>query len=349
MAGSVGLNLACANHVILMDPWWNPMVEEQALNRVHHIGQTKIVHVYKLTIRGTVEDRILELQERKRELAKEVFGGISIPAKHDLESEQMMELLGFRDSANPRVEPADVTDDGERADRRLLPSSSRADTVLFGSPPLFPSWAPLLPTPTTLLIVMTDEKRPEQPTPPSPAGELLDEIHFALARNNWQRLRELSIQPGGFGHEGRKEVWPFVLHATAVRRFSRPATSQGTPPLKESPKGPGGTDSPGSSEPEKVPDDTFEEGAEEPHPDERQVGLDTDRSFVVYPPEGQTQRATRKAELHDLIVGILRRRRRLSYFQGYHDVISVLYLTLRDSSESGEQQPSPLLLSCGEK
>ncbi|KAJ6600020.1 SNF2 family N-terminal domain-containing protein [Mycena vulgaris] len=69
-AGGVGLNLTACNHVILVDMWWNPAVEEQAFDRTHRVGQTRDVHIYKLKIDDTVEDRILQLQEKKRELTK---------------------------------------------------------------------------------------------------------------------------------------------------------------------------------------------------------------------------------------------------------------------------------------
>ncbi|KAF7291121.1 DNA repair protein RAD5 [Mycena indigotica] len=65
-AGGQGLNLTCCNHVILVDMWWNPAVEEQAFDRTHRVGQKRDVHIYKLRVEETVEDRILELQDRKR-------------------------------------------------------------------------------------------------------------------------------------------------------------------------------------------------------------------------------------------------------------------------------------------
>lgn len=68
-AGGVGLNLTAASHVILVDPWWNPAVEEQAIDRVHRIGQKKKVTVSRLVVRGTIEENILDLQARKKELA----------------------------------------------------------------------------------------------------------------------------------------------------------------------------------------------------------------------------------------------------------------------------------------
>ncbi|MDZ4289918.1 MAG: SNF2-related protein, partial [Prosthecobacter sp.] len=67
-AGGYGLNLTAADHVILLDPWWNPAVEAQAIDRAHRIGQQRVVTAYRLAIRGTVEERILALQARKRGL-----------------------------------------------------------------------------------------------------------------------------------------------------------------------------------------------------------------------------------------------------------------------------------------
>jgi superfamily II DNA or RNA helicase len=72
-AGGVGLNLPSASHVILFDPWWNPAVEAQAIDRTHRIGQDKTVLAFRLVSTGTVEERILELQERKRSLVTEIL------------------------------------------------------------------------------------------------------------------------------------------------------------------------------------------------------------------------------------------------------------------------------------
>jgi len=73
-AGGVGLNLTAADHVFLLDPWWNPAVEDQAADRAHRIGQDKPVIVHRLVARDTVEERILVLQERKRKLAQAAVG-----------------------------------------------------------------------------------------------------------------------------------------------------------------------------------------------------------------------------------------------------------------------------------
>lgn len=72
-AGGVGLNLTCASVVILMDPWWNPGVEDQAIDRVHRLGQTEDVLVKRYVVKDTVEDMIQTLQQRKEALAKHVL------------------------------------------------------------------------------------------------------------------------------------------------------------------------------------------------------------------------------------------------------------------------------------
>lgn len=72
-AGGLGLNLTAAEYVFLLDPWWNPAVEAQAIDRAHRVGQTKNVFAYRLICRDTVEEKILELQKQKRELAETIL------------------------------------------------------------------------------------------------------------------------------------------------------------------------------------------------------------------------------------------------------------------------------------
>ena len=69
-AGGVGLNLTSADYVFILDPWWNPAVEMQAINRVHRIGQDKPVFVYKLITENTLEEKILDMQVKKQLLAE---------------------------------------------------------------------------------------------------------------------------------------------------------------------------------------------------------------------------------------------------------------------------------------
>lgn len=72
-AGGLGLNLTAADYVFLLDPWWNPAVEMQAIDRAHRLGQTRQVFAYRLICRGTVEEKIAELQVRKKELADAIL------------------------------------------------------------------------------------------------------------------------------------------------------------------------------------------------------------------------------------------------------------------------------------
>ncbi len=72
-AGGLGINLTAADYVILFDPWWNPAVETQAVDRTHRIGQTNRVITYKIITRNTVEEKILKLQEKKKKLAQEII------------------------------------------------------------------------------------------------------------------------------------------------------------------------------------------------------------------------------------------------------------------------------------
>ncbi|KAJ7115882.1 rab-GTPase-TBC domain-containing protein [Mycena epipterygia] len=122
--------------------------------------------------------------------------------------------------------------------------------------------------------------------------------------SDWEEYRRMSLSPGGFGDK-RTEIWPKVLHA------------QPLPPFPE-----------GSTADESSC-----------HPDERQIRLDTERSFVLYPVDSKTDKDTLQSELHDLLVEIFRKHPKLNYFQGYHDIITVLLLTL----------PRELQLPCAEQ
>ena len=75
LAGGVGLNLIGGNHVFMLDMHWNPALEMQAADRCHRVGQNRDVHIHKFVCSGTVEERILQLQTKKLELAKNVLDG----------------------------------------------------------------------------------------------------------------------------------------------------------------------------------------------------------------------------------------------------------------------------------
>jgi superfamily II DNA or RNA helicase len=91
-AGGTGLNLTAADTVIHLDPWWNPAVERQATDRAHRMGQTNNVFVYKLIAAGTVEERILEMQERKAAIAEGIFSK-DPDARFTIETEDLERLF----------------------------------------------------------------------------------------------------------------------------------------------------------------------------------------------------------------------------------------------------------------
>ena len=90
-AGGTGLNLTAADHVFLVDPWWNPAVEDQASDRAHRIGQDKPVMVYRIVAEDTVEERIIALQQRKRAIAEAALGGADQAAS--ITRDDLMALL----------------------------------------------------------------------------------------------------------------------------------------------------------------------------------------------------------------------------------------------------------------
>ena len=95
-AGGVGLNLTGADTVILVDLWWNPAVESQAIGRAHRMGQDQAVEVYRLVTRGTIEEKIQELQEQKRNLVSEVLDGTE--SRGSLTLTEIQEILGISEA-----------------------------------------------------------------------------------------------------------------------------------------------------------------------------------------------------------------------------------------------------------
>ena len=91
-AGGAGLNLTAADYVIHMDPWWNPAVEDQASDRAHRIGQQRPVTIYRLVTTATIEEKIVELHQRKRHLADSLLEGSSSAGK--ISVDDMMQLMG---------------------------------------------------------------------------------------------------------------------------------------------------------------------------------------------------------------------------------------------------------------
>ncbi len=90
-AGGFGLNLTAADYVLHMDPWWNPAVEDQASDRAHRIGQTRPVTVYRVVAKGSIEEKILDLHQRKRDLADRLLEGADAAAT--LSTAELMDLI----------------------------------------------------------------------------------------------------------------------------------------------------------------------------------------------------------------------------------------------------------------
>ncbi|MEN8213911.1 MAG: SNF2-related protein [Pseudomonadota bacterium] len=98
-AGGIGLNLTAADTVIIYDPWWNPAVESQAMDRAHRIGQENPVFVYKLITENTVEEKILAMQERKRSLAEGIYDESKQEGRLQLTAEELGELFTLQTEA----------------------------------------------------------------------------------------------------------------------------------------------------------------------------------------------------------------------------------------------------------
>ena len=104
-AGGVGLNLTAADHVFLLDPWWNPAVENQAIDRTHRIGQKNRVIAYRLLMRNTIEEKVRILQEQKQQMLDDVLG-----------EEAFSRSLEMKDIEYLFSPDKDITEDGHSVD-----------------------------------------------------------------------------------------------------------------------------------------------------------------------------------------------------------------------------------------
>lgn len=94
-ASNAGINLTAASTVYLLEPWWNPAIEEQAMDRVHRIGQKEDVKIVRLIARDTIEERILQLQTKKRKLAKNAFGRKGQKEQREIDRDDLTALMNL--------------------------------------------------------------------------------------------------------------------------------------------------------------------------------------------------------------------------------------------------------------
>ena len=133
--GSVGLNLQFTNYVFLFDRWWNPAVEDQAINRAHRLGQKEPVFITRFVTPNTIEGRIAEVLEKKRELFNELIGQNGPPPSLGLSEEDMFGLFDIRAAAAGGVTAKELhvalsaADAGQRAGAGTIRSRGRAEAV----------------------------------------------------------------------------------------------------------------------------------------------------------------------------------------------------------------------------
>ncbi|MCJ1377448.1 hypothetical protein MMC17_000543 [Xylographa soralifera] len=131
--GSLGLNLTAASRVVILEPFWNPFVEEQAIDRVHRLNQTVDVVVYKITIGGSVEERILDLQEKKRALAAAAIEGQAV-AK--LSMQDILNLFKHDAEHDPRHEMHNQLGAKTRVLPAVAPSTNSRESSIRSTPPV---------------------------------------------------------------------------------------------------------------------------------------------------------------------------------------------------------------------
>ncbi|OSX77817.1 hypothetical protein BU14_0134s0038 [Porphyra umbilicalis] len=195
-AAGTGLTLTNANHVFMMDMWWNPAVEAQAVGRCHRIGQTKHVHVYRLHIGSSVETKILEIQAKKEEMASGALGveGVQTLGRQRLTLEEVMSLFGRFSGEDANAETA-----AQRAARHAQivaaaaanhagtgTAAAAAAAPLFAPPPAAPA---LLPPPLAEAMPMRRKARRR-----SAPGAVADPVAAA-----WAHLQQLQQQGPALG------------------------------------------------------------------------------------------------------------------------------------------------------
>jgi len=109
-AAGTGITLHSADYVFLLDPWWNPSVEEQAIDRVHRIGQTRTVFVYRMVTQGTIEERITALKAEKKQLFRRIIEGMSGDVDLGEHFKSLRQLIELAAEPAESAESAEIVD-----------------------------------------------------------------------------------------------------------------------------------------------------------------------------------------------------------------------------------------------
>ncbi|GAB0488916.1 hypothetical protein MMPV_000129 [Pyropia vietnamensis] len=212
-AAGTGLNLTNANHVFMMDMWWNPAVESQAVGRCHRIGQTKAVYVYRLYIAASVESKILEIQDKKQEMADGALGveGVQTLGRQRLTLEDVLALFGRFSGGDADAEtPAQRAANHARilAANRTEPAGAVANAAAAASAAARMAIAPALIPP----LAPTPRRRRRSGVPDDMVGVLqrvsdLAQLQAAPnAGSSWAPQPPLGVAagalPGGGGRAG---------------------------------------------------------------------------------------------------------------------------------------------------
>ena len=96
-AAGLGVTLTAADYVFIMDPWWNPAVEEQAIDRAHRIGREKPTLIYRMIAQGTIEERVRELQKIKKQTFQQILGDTECTTRLSEYFSDLEELINFRE------------------------------------------------------------------------------------------------------------------------------------------------------------------------------------------------------------------------------------------------------------
>ncbi|KAF8531086.1 rab-GTPase-TBC domain-containing protein [Gautieria morchelliformis] len=166
-------------------------------------------------------------------------------------------------------------------------------------------------------------------------------VRVAIRNNSLQELQQLSLLPGGFG-KARSQAWPYLLGVLSSKDIDASVSDKEESVCRtglsnswtECSSASTGSENASRCFPEPsldgISSHSLSGATDISHPDEHQVQLDTDRSFILYPVAGSAvnHRKHLQEDLHDIILGVLRKRPALRYFQGYHDIVTVLFLSL---------------------